>query len=98
MDNTFTTFETKTATYYAFDYTTQDVEQYMLSYTAPAVNSEGRYINTYRFDTLEEFNQKLLSILLAAVKYELPLGNGKGSLFGAYMLDGAILHTLVDIW
>lgn len=98
MDYTFTTFETKTTTYYTYDYTTQDVEQYALSYEAPALHDERRHNHTYRFDTLEDFNQKLSSIMQLVAKYDLPLGNGKGVLLGVYRLDGTILRTLVDIW
>ena len=98
MSYKFNSFETKTSTYYTHDYTTQDIEQYVLTYTAPALHGEGRYDHIYRFDTIEDFNMKLASIMQLVAKYELPLGNGKAHLFGAYILDGTILRTLVDIW
>lgn len=41
MSYKFTSFETKTTTYYTHDYTTQDIEQYVLAYKAPARHGEG---------------------------------------------------------
>lgn len=98
MSYKFSTFETKTTTYFTYDYTTQDIERYILTYTVPSRHGDCQYKHTYRFDTLDEFNQKLASVMELVDMYDLPLGNGRGELYGCYWLDGTILRNLVNIW